>query len=244
MQSKMAAVGSETAQGLQQLFIDISLKFSSVESENVVKILKNNYGGKFDLLGNRDLLESLHLLKKHGYVSENNLKLIEDVIAPKSNNEEIIKKFREHFKASRSVTADPEKELLGRSEEIKRINKKLESKDTGVLNLFGSSGVGKTKLANEVCLQWQGIYRVFDLREAKDMRAIYYNMLHSLGLVVPVGNVDQNYVVTKILEKVEELEREEHAVLFMLDNADHFTAGKDEEGKNLETTFMELLAKL
>ena len=109
MQSKMAAVGSETAQGLQQLFIDISLKFSSVESENVVKILKNNYGGQ--LLGNRDLLESLHLLKKHGYVSENNLKLIEDVIASKSNNEEIIKKFIEHFKASRSVTADPEKEL-------------------------------------------------------------------------------------------------------------------------------------
>ena len=51
MQSKMAAVGSETALGLQQLFIDISLKFSSVESENVVEILKNNYGGKFDLLG-------------------------------------------------------------------------------------------------------------------------------------------------------------------------------------------------
>ena len=196
------------------------------------------------MLGNRDLLESLHLLKKHGYVSENNLKLIEDVIAPKSNNEEIIKKFIEHFKASRSVTADPEKELLGRSEEIKRINKKLESKDTGVLNLFGSSGVGKTKLANEVCLQRQGIYRVFDLREAKDMRAIYYNMLHSLELVVPVGNVDQNYVVTKILEKVEELEREEHAVLFLLDNVDRFTAGKGKEGKNLKTAFMEFLAKL
>ena len=110
--------------------------------------------------------------------------------------------------------------------------------------MFGSSGVGKTKLANEVYLQWQGIYRVFDLREAKDIRAIYYNMLHSLELVVPVGNVDQNYVVTEILEKVEELEREEHAVLFMLDNVDRFTAGKDEEGKNLESTFIELLAKL
>ena len=103
------------------------------------------------MLGNRDLLESLHLVMKHGYVSENNLKLI-DIIAPKSNNEEIIKKYMEHFKASRPVTADPEKEFLGRSEEIKRINKKLESKDTGVLNMFGSSGVGQTKLANEVCL--------------------------------------------------------------------------------------------
>ena len=65
------------------------------------------------------------------------------------------------FKASRPVTADPKKELQGWSEEIKWSNKKLESKDTGILNLFGSSGVGKTKLANEVCLQWRGIYRVF-----------------------------------------------------------------------------------
>ena len=62
--------------------------------------------------------------------------------------------------------------------------------------MFGSSRVGKTELANEVCLQWRGIYHVFDLREAKDMRAIYYNMLHSFELVVPVGNVDQSYVVT------------------------------------------------
>ena len=66
----------------------------------------------------------------------------------------------------------------------------------------------------------------------------------SLGLVVPVGNVDQNYVITKILEKVEELEREKHAVLFLLDNVDRFTAGKGKEGKNLKTAFMEFLAKL
>ena len=57
----------------------------------------------------------------------------------------------------------------------------------------------------------------------------------SLGLVVPVGNVDQNYVITKILEKVEELEREKHAVLFLLDNVDRFTAGKGKEWKNLKT---------
>ena len=53
------------------------------------------------------------------------------------------------------------------------------------------------------------------------MRAIYYNMLLSLELLVPVARVDQNYVVTRILEKVEEMERERHTVLFMLDNADH-----------------------
>lgn len=45
-------------------------------------------------------------------------------------------------------------------------------------------------------------------------------MLLSLELLVPVARVDQNYVVTRILEKVEELEREKHTVLFILDNAD------------------------
>ena len=81
-------------------------------------------------------MEGLHVLKKHGYVYDNNLILIEDVIAPKSDNELVIKMYINLFKASRSVTADPEKELHGRSEEIKRINKKLESKDTRVHNLI------------------------------------------------------------------------------------------------------------
>ena len=60
------------------------------------------------------------------------------------------------------------------------------------------------------------------------MKAIYYK---SLGLVVPVVNVDQNYVFTKILEKVEELEREEHAVLFLLDNVDALPQEKMKKGK-------------
>lgn len=76
MQLKMVVVSSETVQGFQQLFKDISSKFSSVKSENNVKVSKNSYGGKFDLLDNRDLLEGLHLLKKHGYVSDNILILI------------------------------------------------------------------------------------------------------------------------------------------------------------------------
>ena len=240
----MAAVGIETAPGLLPLFKDISPKFKPVESESIVKTLKKNYGGKFDLLDSHDLMKCFQLLEKHGYVSDNKLNLIEDFVATKSDEEKLIKKDIDRFKASRLGKGDPEKELQGRSEEIKIINKKLESKDTGVLNLFGSSGVGKTKLATEVCSQWRGNYRVFDLREAKDMKAIYYSMLHSLELVIPVGRVDQNYVVTKVLEKVEEFKGEKDAVLFLLDNVDLFTAGKGKEGKNLKADFMEFLARL
>ena len=64
------------------------------------------------------------------------------------------------------------------------------------------------------------------------MRAIWDKMLHSLEIVASVGSVDQNYVVTKIIEKVEQLGREKHTVLFRLENADHFTAEKSKEGKN------------
>ena len=45
------------------------------------------------------------------------------------------------------------------------------------------------------------------------MRAIWDNMLHSLEIVASVGSVVQNYVVTKIIEKVEQLGREKPATL-------------------------------
>ena len=91
-----------------------------------MKILKNNYRGKFDLLDNSDLFECLHLPKRHGYLSENHLILIEDVIAPKSNNNVLIKKDIDRFKASRPVKADTEKELQGRSEEISYVSDLLQ----------------------------------------------------------------------------------------------------------------------
>lgn len=103
MPSKMVVFSSGTAQDFQQLFKYISSKFSSVV--NNVKVLKNSNVGKF---------EGLHLLEKHGYV-----------VSPKSNNALIIKKYIDGFKASRPVTADPEKESQQRSEEIKRSYKKI-----------------------------------------------------------------------------------------------------------------------
>lgn len=205
-------------------------------SEDVVQSLKNNYGGKFESLDNHDLVGCLHLLEKHSYVSDNKLQIIEDFVAPKSNNEELINMATASFKASCSVKVSQEEKLLGRNDEISKINKKLESKDSSAINLRGSSGIGKTKLAREICSQWRGIYRVFDLREAKDMKAIYYNMLHNLEVPIPGGYIDQDreYVVTKIKEKVTDCQSIPggHAVLFILDNVNRFTTGKGKEGRS------------
>ncbi|KAJ7318900.1 hypothetical protein OS493_037026 [Desmophyllum pertusum] len=126
----------------------------------------------------------------------------------------------------------------------RKITKKLETGQTLVLNLFGSAGVGKTTLANEVCSKWRGKHFVFDLREAKDMRAIYLNIMNSLELTVPIGYVDLNYVVTRIHEKIQPLKSEEQSVLFLLDNVEQFTAGKGKEGKNLKTAFVQFLGRL
>lgn len=223
----MAVVVAESNSDLRQLFQIMSPCFTPEESENVLLSFKQSYGGKFNSLDNSDLLKCFHLLEKHGYVTENNLKLIEDFIALKSTKRVLIEDAIKSFKASHPVTADQEKRLRGRNDEITKINRKLESKDSAALNLYGSSGLGKTKLAKEVCSQWRGIYRVFDLRKVKDMRAIYYSILHILELPVPVGYVELKNVVAKVQEKIEELQskREGHAVLFMLDNVDRFTAG-------------------
>ncbi|KAJ7370318.1 hypothetical protein OS493_033114 [Desmophyllum pertusum] len=246
----MAAVGIESPPVLEQLFRDISLKFNPTETENVVQSMKRNYGGKFNLLDNQDLLSCLQLLQKHGHVSDNKLTLIEQFVAPKSNKEsqESIKETIESFKASRQAQVGPEKELQGRHDDIKKITRKLETGlgQTLVLNLFGSAGVGKTTLANEVCSNWRGKHFVFDLREAKDMRSIYLNIMNTLELSAPIGYVDLDYVVTRIHEKIHDqpLKSEGQSVLFLLDNVEQFTAGKGKEGKNLKTAFVQFLGRL
>ena len=111
--------------------------------------------------------------------------------------------------------------------------------------MFGSAGVGKTRLAEEVCSQWRGNCFVFDLREAKDMNAIYLNIMNSLELAVRISYVELNYVVARIHEKIQSLKSEGHpSILFLLDNVDQFTTGRGKEGKNLKTAFLQFLAKL
>ena len=228
--------------GFQELFTNISLKFNPKESENVVQSLKRNYGGKFDSLDNQDLLSSLQLLWKHGFVSDNKLTLIEDFVAPKSNQKEQIKEVIKSFKDSREQQVDPEKELLGRQKELEEITEKLRTTERSlIVNLFGSAGVGKTTLAKAVCSKWQGTYHSVDLREAKDMRAVYFNLMSSLGLTVPIGYIDQNYIITKIHE---EIQRSKKRVLILLDNVEQFTSKQGKEGKNLKTAFLQFLGNL
>ena len=228
--------------GLQELFTSISPKFDSKESDDVVQSLQRNYGGKFNSVDDRDLFSCLQLLEKHGFVSDNHLTLIEEFVAPKSNKEEQIKEMIKGFKDSRKQEVGQERELPGRQKDLEEIIEKLETKGQSlVVNLFGLAGVGKTTLAKNVCSKWQGKQFTSDLRAAKDMREIYLSMMNSLELTVPGGYDDQNFVVTKIHEKIQPLNQ---PVLFLLDNVDQLTTGQGKEGKNLRTAFAQFLERL
>ena len=239
----MAAVLVDRPIELNHLFGDISRKFSAVEAAEVVKSSKRIYGEQFESLQNEDLLSCLKRLLKFGYVSSGKLTLIRDYVASKSENEEEIKKTIDNYIQVNPLQVESEKQMQGRDNDITKITGRLKAGRPSIVNLHGSGGVGKTTLAKEICAKWRGESHIFDLREAKDMRALYLNVMNTFGLPVHVGYIDSSSVVEKVFE-LAFMKAKGLPVLFLLDNADQFTLGQGREGKNLKTAFMQFLGKL
>ena len=237
----MASVPVERSSELNHLFGDISSKFSSVEAAEVVKSSKKIFGEQFQSLQNEDLVSCLNLFFNFGYVSNSKLTLIREFVASKSKNEEEIKKAIDNYARVNPLQVDSERQMQGRDDDITKITARLKAGLPSILNLHGSEGVGKTTLAKEICAKWRGKSHIFDLREAKDMGAVYSKVMNTFGLAAPVYS---NSVVEEMIGQAY-LKREGLPLLYLFDNADQFTLGQGKEGENLlKTAFMQFLGKL
>ena len=278
-----------------QLLNELSKSVSEQGQVEVVQLVKRTFGGKFQSLDDDDLYSCLKRLVEHSYFSETKPKLIEEFLAPKSNDSDKLKERIREFNPSVQAIFETENVLQGRDDEIEDIVANLEAGDSPAVNLYGSAGVGKTTLANAVCSKWQentkGELHSFDLREIETTNDLYRCILGKLKLTELIneivqknrdneplssepnaskgwfsggketpkepseerkkfsksnfkkrdsnkvdkrlctGDINLNKLLQQVYCKIQELNSKGNAVLFLLDNAESFFGGEENQSE-------------
>ena len=110
-----------------------------------------------------------------------------------------------------------------------------------ILNLYGSSGVGKTTLGKEICLKWPGKHISVDLREVTEMKDVYFHIMLALDNNRTALKYDENPVIEQ-LQKV--LEEGQGDVLLVFDNVDQFSGADGDAAPSMNTKFTGFLQRL
>ena len=242
----------EISPRFDKLLKDVVDDLSPEELKYAVSSIKTNFEkGKFADKGDQDLYSCLHLFANQGLVSEDNLTLLEKfVVTPQTSKKEGIEAKIRGFKAIRlqeieEPTTATRKELTGRHSDLENVMSKLTTGGSSVLNLYGSSGVGKTRLATEVLSQWQGTmkYKV-DLRDVERMKYVHFQVLQALG----IGSKETttvSYEANPVIFKMRHLrQRGLGDILLLLDNVDQFSGGNSKAATSLNDDFVTFLQRL
>ncbi|XP_067018284.1 uncharacterized protein [Acropora muricata] len=241
----MASVGvnsasQEISPSFEKLLRDVTANLSPEELRHAVSSIKTNFEGKFNAKDDQDLYSCLHLFANQGVVSEDNLTLLEKfVVTPHTSNKAMIEAKIHNFKATRPFQEPRKEELTGRNRDLTDVMSMLTTDPSSVLNLYGSSGVGKTRLATEAFYQWSGPKFKVDLREINEMKDVHFHVC--LALSERSGQAEVSYEANTVIAKMEQVKRNsERDILLFLDNADKFIAAANE----LNASFGSLLDRL
>ena len=243
----------EISPRFDKLLKDVVDDLSPEELKYAVSSIKTNFEkGKFADKGDQDLYSCLHLFANQGLVSEDNLTLLEKfVVTPQTSKKEGIEAKIRGFKAIRlqeieEPTAATRKELTGRHSDLVNVMSKLRTTGgSSVLNLYGSSGVGKTRLATEVVSQWQGTMKfIVDLREVERMEDVHFQVLQAL-MIGSKETTTVSYEANPVIFKMRQLrQRGPGDILLLLDNVDQFSGGNSEAATSLNDDFVTFLQRL
>ena len=242
----MASLETPSATGdissnLDRLFKEVSTELSPAELKRAVSLIKSNFKGKFEDQEERNLYSCLCLFADQGLVSENKLTLLEFLTSKTSKKERIQEKI-ERFKSIRQRGAKTKEELTGRVNDLEKVMTKLTTGSSSVVNLYGSSGVGKTTLAIETYSKWPGRKFKVDFRGINDMKSVHFHVLNALTVSEQTVLI---YEANPVIARMEQLRRDsESDILLLLDNVDQFAEGDGDAATDLNVKFVTFLRKL
>ena len=233
------SVTEEISPNLERLLKDVSSELSPEELKQAVSSIQSNFKGKFEDQQEQDLYSCLRLFANQGLVSEDNLTLLERFVAPKTSKKDAIQEKIQGFKTVRQGKTKTKEELTGRDNDLKQVMTKLTTGSSRVVNLHGSSGVGKTRLAIETFSKWPGRNFKVDFRGINDMKSVQFHVLNALTGSEQTVLV---YEVNPVIARMEQLKRDSKSdILLLLDNVDQFAG---EALADLNASFVTFLTRL
>ena len=236
----VSATGGITSH-FDELLRGISSELSPEELKHAVSLIKSNFKGVFEDQEEQELYSCFLLFAKQGLVSEDNLTLLECLTSKTSKNERI-QEIIQGFKAIRQRKKAKKGELTGRVDDLKQVMTKLTTGSSSVVNLYGSSGVGKTTLAKETLSKWPGRKFKVDLRGINEVRSLHSHILNALTVsrqTVPI------FEANPVIARMEQLKRDSQSdILLLLDNVDQFAGEDGEASSDLNTKFVTFLRSL
>ncbi|KAL9961843.1 hypothetical protein ACROYT_G030870 [Oculina patagonica] len=244
----MASIETVSATGeispdFDKLLKDVSSELSPEELEVAVSSIKRNFKGKFEDQQERDLYSCLHIFANQGLVSEDNLTLLEGFVTPKTSKKESIQEKIQCFKTVRQGEAEKTKgDLTGRVHDLERVMTKLLTGSSSVMNLYGSSGVGKTTLAIETLSKWPGRKLKADFRGITEIKSVHFHVLNALtGSKQMFVSYEANPVIGQMQQLMQD---DESDILLLLDNVDQFAGGEADAAKDHNINFATFLRRL
>eukprot|EP00794_Sanderia_malayensis_P004385 gene4385-4969_t len=165
---------------LQPLLDTVDSKLGYEEKERYLHEIKSVYGETYSKQS--DFRSTLNLLARENKINIENTRILEDFVAGSKNEQEIkyeLEKFKHENREeiSKYQLERESKDFIGR--DVNELEKKV-NLHAGVI-LWGASGVGKTKFAEQMLKSWKGEAIKIDLRGLDTMGLIYVATLESFG---------------------------------------------------------------